>query len=27
VWIALEAARTEFVKATMSGKVAMRYRR
>jgi hypothetical protein len=26
VWIALEAARTEFVKATMSGKVAMRYR-
>jgi hypothetical protein len=26
VWIALEAARTEFVKATMSGKVAIRYR-
>ena len=26
VWIALEAARTEFVKATMSGKVAVRYR-
>ena len=26
VWIALEAARTEFVKATMSGKVATRYR-
>jgi uncharacterized protein len=25
-WIALEAARTEFVKATMSGKVAVRYR-
>ena len=25
-WIALEAARTEFVKATMSGKVAARYR-
>ena len=25
VWIALEAARTEFVKATMSGKVAIRY--
>jgi hypothetical protein len=25
-WTALEAARTEFVKATMSGKVAMRYR-
>jgi short-subunit dehydrogenase len=25
-WIALEAARTEFVKATMSGKIAVRYR-
>ena len=25
-WIALEAARTDFVKATMSGKVALRYR-
>jgi hypothetical protein len=25
-WTALEAARTEFVKAMMSGKVAVRYR-
>jgi hypothetical protein len=26
VWSALEAARTEFVEATMSGNVAIRYR-